>query len=138
MGEIDPDVADAANLPPRTVVAEIDFDRLVAARAPRPMHKPLPRFPAIRRDIALLVEDAVPEARVRETILRASDARLESLTLFDLFVGDREHPLPPGKKSLAYALVFRSAEGTLTDAEADALRERAVAALTRDVGARIR
>ena len=138
VGEIDPDVAAAAGLPPRTVVAELDFDRLVAARGPRPMHKPLPRFPAIRRDVALLVDDAVPEARVRATIARASDARLESLTLFDLYLGDPQHPLPPGKKSLAYALVFRSAEGTLTDPEADALRERAVAALTRDVGAQIR
>lgn len=138
LGEIDPAVAAAAGLPERAIVAEIEFDSLVAARAPRPLHRALPRFPAIRRDIALLVDDTIPEARVRQVIAGAADARLESLTLFDLYLGDAAHPLPPGKRSLAYALVLRSPEGTLTDADADALRDAAAAALTRDLGAAIR
>ncbi|MFN0151260.1 MAG: phenylalanine--tRNA ligase subunit beta [bacterium] len=138
LGEIDPDVAAAAELPERCIVAEIDFDRLVAARAPRALHRALPRFPAIRRDIALLLDDAHAEDRVRQVIAAAADARLESLALFDLYLGDAAHPLPAGKRSLAYSLVFRSAEGTLTDADADALRDAIVGALVRDLGAAIR
>ncbi len=135
LGELDREVARAADLPEGALVAELDLERLLAHAAPPPLHRPLPRFPAIRRDVALILDEALAADRVRGAIARAAGERLESLALFDIYRGD---PVPAGKKSLAYALVFRSPDGTLTDAEADALRDRVVAALAKDLGAAVR
>ncbi len=135
IGEVDRAVADAADLPERVLVAEIDLDELLARAAPAPRHEPLPRFPAIRRDVALVVEEGTAEAGVREVLSRAAGAHLESLALFDVYRGE---PVPAGKKSLAYALVLRSRDATLTDAEADAVRDRVVAAAAKALGATVR
>lgn len=135
IGELDRGAAEAADLPERVLVAELDLDALLSAAPPPPRHVSPPRFPAIRRDIALLVDASLPEERVRETVARSAGALLESLFLFDVYVGD---PVPAGRKSLAYALVLRSLEGTLTDAEADSVRDRVVDASAKELGAAAR
>jgi phenylalanyl-tRNA synthetase beta chain len=135
LGEIDRDVAEAAGLPEGTLIAEIELDRVLAPAGTVARHAPLPRFPSIRRDVALVVDAAIPEGRVRDAVAEAAGPRLESLALFDVYRGDQ---VPAGKKSLAYALVFRAPDGTLADADADALRDAVVAALAREVGASVR
>jgi phenylalanyl-tRNA synthetase beta chain len=135
LGEVDRAVADAADLPDRVLVAEIDLDALFAAAAPTPRHEAPGRFPAIRRDVALVVDEATAEERVRSVVERAAGALLETLALFDVYRGD---PVPAGKKSLAYALVLRSGDATLTDAEADAVRDRVVAEAATALGAAAR
>jgi phenylalanyl-tRNA synthetase beta chain len=135
IGEVDRAVALAADLPERVLVAEIDLDALLERVGPPPLHAAPPRFPAIRRDIALVLDESVPEERARAAISRAAGALLESLFLFDVYRGDQ---VAAGKKSLAYALVLRSPQATLTDAEADAVRDRVVAALAADLGAAVR
>jgi phenylalanyl-tRNA synthetase beta chain len=96
-------------------VAEVDLDAAVAAAAGRPTRVvPLPRFPSVTRDIALLVSDTLPAAELRATIRRAGPPTLTDTREFDRYQGKG---VPEGKVSLALRLTFRAADRTLTDGE---------------------
>src|SRR5205814_7275095 len=84
-------------------LAEFDLDGLRAAMS-SPRFEKLPRFPAIREDIALVVDEAVPAAQVEALIREAGGAMLRAATLFDLYRGEQAGA---GRKSLAYALIYR-------------------------------
>jgi phenylalanyl-tRNA synthetase beta chain len=95
----------------------------------------LPKFPASSRDIAVVVDEAVPAAKIREEIISAGGKLVESVAIFDLFIGK---PVPDGKKSLAFAIDYRSAEKTLEDEEVDKAHSRIVAHLEKSFNARLR
>ena len=88
--------------------------------------EPLPKFPAITRDLSLLCDDAVPVGSLEETIQQAAGKLLEQVTLFDVYKGDQ---IADGKKSVSFSLRLRSHEGTLTDEQADAAMKRVLKAL---------
>lgn len=88
--------------------------RCLAAVSGPTVYKPLPRFPAVERDLALLCDDDLPVAEIEKAIRAAGGRYLESVRLFDVYRGAQ---ITAGKKSVAYSLMFRSPEGTLTDAE---------------------
>ncbi|MBE3583838.1 MAG: phenylalanine--tRNA ligase subunit beta [Limnochordaceae bacterium] len=115
-GELHPDVLDAWELPGRTVVAELDLEQLFAVTHETRRSQPLPRFPSIRRDLALLVPTGLPAAQVVETIRQAAGLLLRSVRLFDVYEGPQ---VPAGHRSMAYALEFRADERTLRDEEVD-------------------
>jgi phenylalanyl-tRNA synthetase beta chain len=96
----------------------------------------VPRFPALDRDLAFVVSQDVPADRMLAEI-RAADDRglLETVTLFDVYRGAQ---VPPGKKSVAYGLILRAPDRTLTDAEADALCTAVKQRLKTRLGAEIR
>ncbi len=115
IGELHPSVVAAGKLEGRLVAVEIDLEPLLAAsRIPRA--KPLPRFPAIERDLAVVVEDQVGAAALEGTVREAGGEFLEQARAFDEYHGPQ---VPEGHKSVAFALTFRSPERTLTDAEVD-------------------
>jgi phenylalanyl-tRNA synthetase beta chain len=95
---------------------------------------PIPRFPAVTRDIAIIADAAIPHARIAEVIHSANEPLLIDIQLFDLFSDSAGIRVPAGKKSLAYSLTYRSAERTLTADEVNAaharLKERLKAALS--------
>jgi phenylalanyl-tRNA synthetase beta chain len=125
-GELHPAVQEAWELSDRVYAAELDFATLLAgARALRP-YKPVPRVPAVTRDLAMLVSEAIPASQVAATIREAAGANLESLLLFDLYQG--EH-VKPGYRSLAYRITYRDPERTLTDAEVEAMHQQVRQAL---------
>ncbi len=113
MGEVHPKVRAAFDLPDGlpVVLAEFDLDALLAAARPTFIVKPVPTQPAVYQDIALIVTDQTPAAEVERVIREAGGALLEDVRLFDLYRGD---PIPAGHKSLAYALVYRAPDRTLT------------------------
>jgi len=131
MGQLHPEVRDALELPGDTYVFELDPDVLTRHANPRKYH-PLPRFPAVQRDIAFVVDAHLPAAEAQRVILDAGAQMVESATVFDAYQG--EH-LPEGKKSLAFSLVLRSQTGTLTDEAAEAVVDRIRAALATQLGA---
>ncbi|MCE0523490.1 MAG: phenylalanine--tRNA ligase subunit beta [Methylacidiphilales bacterium] len=97
--------------------AEIALDTWLD-RTPQPeRYQPVPAFPSIRRDLAVVLPKAVPQARVEETILSAKAPNLESVRLFDLFRDPKGEKIPADQKSLAYALTYRAADRTLTERE---------------------
>lgn len=123
-GELHPRVIKALGLPERTSAMEVELDLLERAgegtlRAPR-----ISTFPVATQDVALVVSQDVPAAEVEKALTEGAGELLESIRLFDVFVGSQ---IGEGKKSLAYALRFRAPDRTLTVEEASAARDAAVA-----------
>jgi phenylalanyl-tRNA synthetase beta chain len=133
VGELHPRVADAFELPRGVLAFRLSVDALLAAARLVPTYRPIPRLPAVLRDLAVVVDDAVTAASV-EALVR-EEPLVEAVTLFDVYRGA---PLPPGRKNLALAIAYRAPERTLTDAEADAAHARIVERLVRGVGAELR
>ena len=134
-GTIHPTVADRYGLSGEVLAAELSFDALFDAIEPEKLYHPLPKFPASTRDIAVLVDDAVPAASMQAAIEQAAGAILESVRLFDVYKGKG---IPEGKKSVAYSLSLRAPDRTLTDEECDKAMRDALAALEKDFGAALR
>lgn len=135
-GELHPRVVKALHLPERTCAMELELDRLerasegVVLQAPR-----ISTFPVATQDVALIVGDEVPAAEVETALREGAGDLLESLRLFDVFVGEQ---IGEGRKSLAYALRFRAPDRTLTVDEASAARDAAVALAAERTGATLR
>jgi phenylalanyl-tRNA synthetase beta chain len=132
-GELHPRVCAALELPGRTSVMELDLDALPAA--PVPVGPQISGFPPVLIDLALVVRADVPAAEVEESLREGAGELLESARLFDIWTGP---PVPPGARSLAYALTLRAPDRTLTSEEATAVRDAAVAAAARRTGAELR
>jgi phenylalanyl-tRNA synthetase beta chain len=149
MGEVRPDVLEAFDIPPRSVdeasgaatggvfLAGVDLDALfgVAMQPEVRVASPLSRFPALRRDIALVVPDEIQASRAEEVIRDRAGQILERISLFDMYRGEQ---LPPGHKNLAFSLVFRHPDRTLTDGEIEEIMTRIRDALVEQLGAKIR
>ncbi len=128
LGEVHPDVAESYGIGTRAYVAELRLVPLyTAAEALTLRYQPLPRFPAVERDLALLCDEALPAAEIEDTIRAAGGKLLETVTLFDVYQGAQ---IAAGQKSVAYSLTFRSAEGTLSDTEIDPAMKRIMRRLT--------
>ena len=110
-------------------------DQLLARRNPSKPFKPLPQFPSIRRDVAMLVPEATTHDSVLGAVRQAKPQNLEGVELFDVFRGKN---IPAGQKSLAYAFTYRSAEKTLTDAEVNAAHDKEVEQFKRALQATVR
>ena len=110
-------------------------DSLLARRAADKSFKPLPAFPAIRRDVAMLVPEATTHAAVLQAVKQARPRNLESVELFDVFRGKN---VPAGQKSVAYAFIYRNPGQTLTDAEVNAAHQQLVEQLKQHLQAVIR
>ena len=135
VGQLAPQIAEARGLPPGedVFVAEIDAVALAASGALDDLRaEPLPRFPAIIRDVSVLVDEALPAASVRGTIRAGAPPTLASIVEFDRYSGKG---VPEGRISVSLRLTFRDPERTLTDDEAQAATERIVAALRNAHGA---
>jgi phenylalanyl-tRNA synthetase beta chain len=109
-GEVHPDVAAKYDIDVRCYVAEIALDALFAIQSAQTIYKPLPRFPAVERDLALLCDADMPVAEIEKTIRKAGGKVLDSVELFDVYQGAQ---IEEGKKSVAYSLKFRSPDRTL-------------------------
>jgi phenylalanyl-tRNA synthetase beta chain len=135
VGQLAPTIAEARGLPPGedVFVAEIDAEALAGSGASDDLRaESLPRFPAIVRDVSILVDEALPAASVRGTIRAAAPPTLASIVEFDRYSGKG---VPEGRISLSLRLTFRDPERTLTDDEAQAATERIVGALRTAHGA---
>jgi phenylalanyl-tRNA synthetase beta chain len=133
VGELHPRVAEAFDLPRGVLAFELDLDALLGAARLVPQYRPIPRLPAVLRDLAVVVADAVTAASVEAAI--REEPLVEAVTLFDVYRGA---PLPPGKKNLAFAISYRAPDRTLTDAEADAAHASIVKRLAASLGAELR
>ncbi len=134
-GELHPDVLHQLDITRRTVLAgEFDVEALWAQAERRVRYVPLPRYPAVLRDLAVVAPEDLPYQQVEQTVRQAGGALLESVRLFDVYRGER---IPAGTRSLALSLTFRSAERTLTDDEVDDI-VRAIVQALEAIGARLR
>jgi phenylalanyl-tRNA synthetase beta chain len=136
LGELHPMVRDAFDLPERAVlVASIDLDALFEHVPERHTVEPVSNYPAIYQDIAVVVDEDTPAAKVERLIRETGGSLLRGVRLFDVYRGDQ---IGAGKKSLAYGLTFQSGEKTLRDRDADSVRARIVRRLEKEIGAELR
>lgn len=135
IGEISSEWTRRADISDRTYAFELDFEELMEKSGGPAVYKPISRYPAVARDLAIVVADEVPYRRVVEVLNEGSGALLEGITLFDLYSGP---PLLSGQKSLAFKIVFRSHERTLRDEEVDELLAHIRSLLASELGASFR
>ncbi len=135
LGELDPQIGTRYDLQVPVYVADLDLDALLQSAVLHRQYSPLPRFPVVRRDIALIVPATVTGQQVEEVIAAASGELLASAELFDVYTGS---PIPVGHRNLAYALTFRSPERTLASDEVDGILGHVKQALVARLQAKIR
>ena len=135
LGEVHPEVAQRFDLSGRVYLMELDLERLFLAVPERVRSLPIPRYPPVRRDLAVVVDTATPEMDVLDVIRAAGGELLREATLFDVYVGEG---IPTSKKSLAYALSYQAPDRTLTDVEVERAHAAIVAALDKRLGAALR
>lgn len=135
LGQIHPLVAANYGVDAELYYADLKFDALFASRGADPEYQPLPKFPAVTRDIAVLVDKAVTVGAMESSIQAAAKGLLKDVTLFDIYEGAK---LPIGKKSVAFNLVLRADDRSLTAQEADDEVNLVLDRLKKDFGAMLR
>lgn len=136
LGQVHPTVVERYDLQPRRLyAAELDFELLMGSATRDRRYEPLPRFPAVSHDLAVVVDARWTHADLVAEIQRAGEPLLSLVELFDLYQGSQ---IEPGKKSLAFSLTYRAPDRTLTDDEVGAVESRIVSALSQRFGATIR
>lgn len=126
LGEVHPRVLENYEIGVRAYAAEIDLAALFAHARISAEYRPLPKFPATTRDIAVLCDASVPVLTLEKAMRGAAEGTLESIRLFDVYQGQQ---IEAGKKSVAFSVTLRVADHTLTDKEADAAVQKMLAAL---------
>jgi phenylalanyl-tRNA synthetase beta chain len=135
IGQLQPSLAKQYDLRDAVLLAELSLDQLLTRRMAAKTFKPLPAFPSIRRDVAILVPEATTHEAVLQVVRQAKAANLESVELFDVFRGKN---VPTGQKSAAYSFTYRNPERTLTDVEVNAEHNKIVDAFKAQLKAAIR
>ena len=134
IGELHPEVVANYGMEGRVISFSLDFETLLAHAATEKTYVPLPRFPAVSRDLALVCDDAVPVLKLEEAIRSGAGALLEKVKLFDVYKGEQ---IAAGKKSVAFSVTLRSREGTLTDERVSSAMKKVMAELEK-AGAALR
>ena len=116
-----PAVAQTLDLAGEVWLFELDFEQVAHYRPRRVGVRALPRFPAVTRDIAVVVDEIFQAETILEEVRALADPLVESASVFDCYRGA---PIPEGKKSLAYTIAYRASDRTLTDDEVNAAHER--------------
>jgi len=135
VGELHPLVAEAYGLDAGAAVFELGLEGLRGRPPEQVLYRDVTSFPPVRQDIAVVVAEDVPAGNVVEIVRSAAGAVLAAVDVFDVYRGPQ---VGEGRKSLALHLVFQASDRTLTDAEADEVRGRVVAALADELGGELR
>jgi len=133
VGELHPKVSDAFEITGDVYLFEVDLTALLPFTLGHRMFQPISRFPAVVRDMALVVDAGVSNAQV-QTIMRGFPL-VTDVSLFDLYSGEQ---LPAGKKSLAYRISYQSPKHTLTDDEVNKVQQQILDKLSKQLGATLR
>jgi len=134
LGEVSPEVLSRYGLPGRVAVLELDLQALLDALPARVVAREPSRFPAADLDLAVVVDEAVPAAEVRQSLLGASEL-VEQVSLFDTYRGPQ---VGPGRRSLAFRLRLRAADRTLGEEDLAEVRSQALSRLQARHGATLR
>ncbi|MGE5701874.1 MAG: phenylalanine--tRNA ligase subunit beta [Clostridia bacterium] len=134
LGQIHPALEKAYDLT-ATFVFQLELSKLIEHATKLKDYHMLPKFPAITRDLAFVIDRSVPAASMTELIAAQSGDLLESITLFDVYTGER---VAADKKSVAFSLVYRHPERTLQDEEVQQATAKVIAALSETLGAELR
>ena len=135
MGEVHPDVAEKYGIGVRCYAAELMFENVTELADTEKVYSPLPKYPAMTRDIALLADEDMTVDRIEDVIWEAGTEILKGIKLFDIYRGKQ---VQEGKKSMAFSLTYRAADRTLTDEEVQAVHGKVLDALKEKLGVTLR
>lgn len=135
LGKVNEEILKLFEIEQEVFLVELDFQALSELIPPPGFYAPLPKFPRVERDISMLVDEKVLCADLEKTIIETGGKIVEKVYLFDLYRGSQ---VPKGKKSLAYAIWYRSEEKTLTDKEVEEVHRRIIKGLKTGFGAELR
>ena len=135
MGQVHPLVAKNYGIDAEVYCAELNFTRMLSLMLPDPTYVPLPKYPAVSRDLALVCDEEVTVAQAEKSIADAAGKLLRDVKLFDIYRGVG---VPAGKKSMAFSLELRADDRTLTDADSEAVTNKILAALAEKLNATLR
>mgnify|MGYP000869332441 CR=1 FL=1 len=135
LGEIHPGVLDNYRIDEKCYVAELNLDVLYKYANRKKEYKPLPKFPAVTRDLAILVDEDILVKEIEDVIKKQGGSMIESVKLFDVYKGKQ---VAKGKKSVAYSISYRLENKTLTDKEVNKVHDKVLKALEHKFGAQLR
>jgi phenylalanyl-tRNA synthetase beta chain len=132
---VHPLVAAGYQIPEATLLFELDMTQLWEAAQCIREYAPLPKYPAVERDVAMVLRRDIASADVERTIRAVGGALVESVRLFDVYEGPQ---VGEGRRSLAFSITYQAADRTLTDAEVNQVHDAVRVALARELGAVLR
>lgn len=135
LGEVHPDVLDNYGMSNRVYVAELNFDEIILQSKADIKYRALPKYPAVSRDIAVVVDEEITAGQIEEIIRNKGGKTVEDVKLFDIYRGSQ---IEKGYKSMAYAITYRSDEKTLTEEEISKVHNKILNSLANQVGAALR
>ncbi len=135
MGQVHPLVAANYGIDTDVYCAELNFTRLLNCRLPDATYTPLPKYPTVSRDLALVCDEAITVSQVEDVIVSSAGKLLRDVKLFDIYRGTG---IPEGKKSMAFSLELRADDRTLTDTDSEGVVQKILAALKEQLNAALR
>ena len=135
MGQVHPLVAKSYGIDSEVYCAELSFTKMLGLRLPEPTFAPLPKYPAVSRDLALICDEALTVAQVEDVISASAGKLLRKIQLFDIYRGVG---VPEGKKSMAFSLELRADDRTLTDSDSEKVVSNVLSALKEKLNATLR
>ena len=135
LGQIHPAVAENYGVDAELYCAELSFETMFEFQGGTPVYVPLPKFPSVTRDIAVVCDSDIPVGKLMDCIMENGGEYLKDCSVFDVYTG---HHIAQGKKSVAFSLVMRSDDQTLTDEHAGDTVKAVLSALEKNYGAVIR
>ncbi len=135
MGEIHPNVLENYDLSEKAYVADLDYNILLQLAREDKKYKAIPKYPAIERDIAILVKDDITSMQIENIVKETAGSLLETVKMFDMYKGKQ---ITEGFKSVAYELIFRADDRTLVDEEVNKIFNKVLKALEEKIGAQLR
>ena len=134
-GEVHPELLDNYDIGKRAYLAEVNITKLVKYSKANKKYVEVPKFPAVERDIAVIVDEIVEVGQIEKIITKKGKKLLESAKLFDIY---RDEKIGKGKKSVAYSLIFRDKKKTLSDEEINATMNDIIIELEKNLHAELR
>jgi phenylalanyl-tRNA synthetase beta chain len=132
---VQPDAAYNYGIDNRCYIAELNLDVLYSYAKLDKKYKAIPKFPAVTRDMAILIDDNILVQEIQEIMWKQGGNMVESIKLFDVYKGEQ---IPQGKRSIAYSLIYRLENKTLTDEEVNKVHDKIVRTLESKLGAQLR
>lgn len=135
LGEVHPEVLDKYDIPVRVYIAELNFEEILQQSNMDIKYKSLPKYPSVARDIAIVVTEEITSGQVEEIIRNKGGKLIEEVKLFDIYKGSQ---IQEGYKSMAYSIVYRSDEKTLSEEDITKVHTKILNSLVNQVGAELR
>lgn len=135
IGEVHPDVQEEYDLSQRVTVLELNFNRLIEVSGMSRQYKPLPKFPGVDRDLAVVVHKEIPVSKIIKVIYGAGGSILQDVRVFDIY---QDQHFEKGHQSIAFALKFQAKDRTLTDEEVSKKVDSITKVLSSEFGATLR